>query len=338
MKQTHPPRTGAVRAAPATTSRMRPALRRFGAGAVLAVLLALGTGGSGAVGKQLYEYVDENGIRHFSDTAPAGAKDVRQTRLQVEQRPMIRMETDRREDGSSRIVAHNLTGGPMEVEVRFAQASNIVSDPPLPRRVVVEGGGTVLVATARIADPRQDASFRVEAEGVPGDPRGRPQAVAYRLPFESGTRYAIGQAFDGSFSHSDVQNRHAVDLDVEEGTPVVAARDGVVVQVERDFFESGGDRERLAGRANYVRIMHEDDTMAVYAHLAYESVLVQPGDVVLAGERIGRAGATGFATGPHLHFVVQRNDGMRLRSIPFRFSGPDGPYTPVEHRRWQRVP
>lgn len=293
-----------------------------------------------ASSKQLYEYVDENGVRHFSDTAPSidSARDVRQTRLQVEERPMIRLETERLEDGRSDIVVHNLTGGPMEVEVRLAQVTNIVSDPPLPRRVVIEGGRSARMATTRVADPRQDASFQVAAEGVPGDPRGVPQDVAYRLPFESGTRYAIGQAFNGRFSHTDVQNRHAVDIGVEEGTPVVAARDGVVVQVERDFFESGGDRERLASRANYVRVMHEDDTMAVYAHLAYESVLVQPGDVVLAGERIGRAGATGFATGPHLHFVVQRNDGMRLRSIPFRFAGPDGPYTPVEHRQWQRVP
>lgn len=291
-----------------------------------------------AAAKQLYDYVDENGIRHFSDTAPANATDVRQTRIQVEQRPMIRVETTRGQKGVSDIIVHNLTGGPMEVEVKLGDAQNIAADPALPRRVVLEANASPVVSTARSADPYQAASFSVEAVAVPGDPRGRPLDVPYRLPLESGTRYAIGQAFNGRFSHNDVQNRHAVDLGVEEGTPVVAARDGVVVQVERDFFESGSDRERLAGRANYVRIMHEDDTMAVYAHLAYESVLVKPGDVVLAGERIGRAGATGFATGPHLHFVVQRNGGMRLESIPFRFAGPDGPYTPEESRRWQRVP
>jgi murein DD-endopeptidase MepM/ murein hydrolase activator NlpD len=66
-------------------------------------------------------------------------------------------------------------------------------------------------------------------------------------------------------------------------------------------------------------------------------VLVRPGDVVLAGQRIGSAGATGFATGPHLHFVVQHNAGLRLKSIPFQFVGPDGGYTPTRSLGWERA-
>ena len=183
-------------------------------------------------------------------------------------------------------------------------------------------------------------SYQVSVNAVPGDPRAQPDPGAqYRLPFPSGTRYLVSQGFGGGYSHTDEQNFHAVDLGVAEGTPILAARDGLVVEVERDFYESGGDRSRLAARANMVRVLHEDGTMAVYAHLAYESTLVTPGSVVLAGQRLGAAGATGFATGPHLHFVVQRNSGMQLVSIPFRFSAPDGaPYSPETSRGWLHVP
>lgn len=301
-------------------------------------LLCIGLS-TGVSAKQLYEYVDENGIRHFSDTAPDTDAPVKSTRIQVDERPLMRLEFQSGDDRNTVVVVHNLIAGPIEVELRLADARNAVATPSLPHRFVLEANGTDAVATVAIADARQNTSFRVEATAVPGDPAAhiRP-GTRYRLPLPSGTRFAIGQSFGGTYSHSDEQNFHAVDIGVAEGAPIVAARDGMVVQVERDFYESGSDRQRLASRANYVRIMHDDGTMAVYAHLAYESVLVEPGDVVLAGQRLGSAGATGFATGPHLHFVVQRNSGLRLESIPFQFDGPDGAYTPERSRNWQRAP
>ena len=64
--------------------------------------------------------------------------------------------------------------------------------------------------------------------------------------------------------------------------------------------------------------------MALYAHLKAEGVLVRVGQRVRAGQQIGLSGNTGFTTGPHLHFVVQVNRGMRLESIPVRIAGVGG--------------
>lgn len=130
----------------------------------------------------------------------------------------------------------------------------------------------------------------------------------------------IDQAFGGKYSHSEEHSFHAVDLSMDLGTPVLAARAGVVMSVESDFHGAGTDISKYGDRANHIRVLHPDGTMAVYAHLELESVTVSVGDRVQAGELMARSGNTGFSTGPHLHFVIQRNRGGRLVSIPFQFS------------------
>jgi murein DD-endopeptidase MepM/ murein hydrolase activator NlpD len=70
--------------------------------------------------------------------------------------------------------------------------------------------------------------------------------------------------------------------------------------------------------------------MAVYAHLKLESVRVTVGQSVNAGQQIAESGNTGFSTGPHLHFVIQRNTGMRVVSVPFKLRHAEGAAEPVE--------
>ena len=67
---------------------------------------------------------------------------------------------------------------------------------------------------------------------------------------------------------------------------------------------------RYGDRANNIRIVHSDGTMAVYAHLELESAHVQVGDRVRAGQLLALSGDTGYTSGPHLHFCVQVNANM----------------------------
>ena len=179
------------------------------------------------------------------------------------------------------------------------------------------------MATVTVVDPIRGGDFELLLDGLPGDPAARPAAHEYRLPFDY-ARVRVDQGPGGSFSHNDPQNRYAVDFALAEGTPIVAVRAGVVMQVESDFDKAGLNREKYGGRANFIRILHDDGSMAVYAHLQPEGVQVRTGQRVRQGQRIGLSGNTGFSTAPHLHFVLQVNRGMRLQSIPFRMFGPLG--------------
>ena len=82
-----------------------------------------------------------------------------------------------------------------------------------------------------------------------------------------------------------------------------------VEELGRGLERGGTDQGRDASAANLVRILHDDGTWAEYAHLNRSTIRVRPGDVVERGEYIADSGNTGFSSGPHLHFVVQRNAG-----------------------------
>lgn len=210
-------------------------------------------------------------------------------------------------------VVQNRTAGPVEVVLDGAAAS----DPPLPLQRVLRAG-----ERATLAELPAGAGSELSLASTPGEPHVVARDVVYSLAVEE-SGFELGQGFHGDFSHGDEANRYAVDLIVAEGTAVLAARAGVVIQAMSGYRDGGTDRS-LAGRANLVRVLHDDGSMALYAHLREGGVTVRAGDSVTLGQVIGYAGSTGFSSGPHLHFAVQVNGGGRLVSVPFRMIGPDG--------------
>lgn len=63
---------------------------------------------------------------------------------------------------------------------------------------------------------------------------------------------------------------------------------------------------------NYVKIKHDNGMFTLYAHLKYGSVTVKKGTRVIRGERLGYMGATGSATGVHLHFEVRDKNNKKM--------------------------
>jgi murein DD-endopeptidase MepM/ murein hydrolase activator NlpD len=229
---------------------------------------------------------------------------------------------DRDLSGNHEHMVRNLLAGPIEVRCEFVVANNVEGNPRLPRQFVVPALAERKVTELRSIDPDKPASAEVTCSAMIGDPSAEaPDDVVYALPFYPGTKFTIDQGFGGAFSHNDAESHYSIDFSVPEGTPVIAARDGIVMQIEEDFRASGADAQRYGDRANYVRILHDDGSMALYAHLAPHSILFRPGDRVQKGNFLAKSGNTGLSTGPHLHFSVQKNAGFQLRSIPFTMPG-----------------
>jgi murein DD-endopeptidase MepM/ murein hydrolase activator NlpD len=163
---------------------------------------------------------------------------------------------------------------------------------------------------------------RVERVQLPVLYRPKPvyprQAYRYPLPWRGGP-FRLTQGPNGSFSHTDAKSRYAMDIAMPEGTPIIAARSGVVVKIENSQIGRGNDAS-----GNFVRVQHDDGTQGVYLHLKQGSVSVRPGQRVAVGSALGLSGNTGNSSGPHLHFVVQQSTAAGLVSIPYEFNQPVG--------------
>jgi len=211
-----------------------------------------------------------------------------------------------RRAGGYSVQVRNRLAGPVQVRLH-GQATALEGDPPAPALLQAGEQRSLLWL------PGSDGNAHLLLDAYPGDPRAHPDATLYQLPFLAGD-VRVSQASNGRYSHHDAQNRYAVDFPLPEGTPVLAARNGRVMQA----IEGDGELGCL------LRVLHGDGSMAVYGHLQPGSLAVRAGQPVQAGQALATSGNSGHSSGPHLHFAVQANTGLALSSIPFRMRGPQG--------------
>lgn len=245
----------------------------------------------------------------------------------------FRIETVREATGEQ-VVARN--DGPAAITLHVGLVSeNVRSATAWPVTAVIPAGGQVMLGQVGPADREKPYRYLFNYTYYAGRLDAPGAAVPlYRLPYANGAAFAITQAHGGPLtSHDNRQNLHAVDFAMPVGTPLVAAREGVVVDVALRH-QRGGTDPALMEEVNFITIMHDDGTLAEYAHLSPGPALVKRGQRVAAGTLIGHSGNTGYSSGPHLHFVVSRPDVERGRvirhSLPIVFYGDDRgtPLTP----------
>jgi len=223
------------------------------------------------------------------------------------------------------LVAVNEGAATVSAVLRLTEATNVVTSVPLPAGVVARPRSRADVAQLARADAAAPWSFQYAYEWRFGDYTGGHDTQAlYRLPYLDGRAFRMIQAPDGPFTtHLDAESRDAIDFAMPEGTPVLATRDGLVINVVSHHTLGRPDRA-LRDKGNFVHVQHADATAAIYLHLMPGGAAVRTGDTVKAGDIVGYSGNTGFSFGPHLHFAVLRvelADGkLRDVSVPIRFA------------------
>jgi len=270
-----------------------------------------------------YKYRDASGQWVYSDRAAANAAPGDVLNLQRETETLH--VTVQRSDagGATQLIAVNdclcvVTVRAAILQSDFAEipkgASYHATLTPATRQVLIE--------------TRQRGRGQGELRFAWRDALGSPDAVhapthPYRAPFALGSTYMVSQAYPTRITHVTPDSQYAIDFALPDATPVYAAREGTVINVRHDSF-NGAPLPVMLDQANVIEILHADGTIAIYAHLHWDSIRVRIGQHVHAGEYIANSGNTGFTTGPHLHFAVWRNNGTTDVSVPVQFAGPGG--------------
>jgi murein DD-endopeptidase MepM/ murein hydrolase activator NlpD len=232
------------------------------------------------------------------------------------------------------ISAHN----PLEYEVTVtvnAKLKNMTSSVKLPHTRVLDGRFRQPILKF-VANPAGDWEWEYSFNWAIGSFKAQHDpSVVYDLPYQ-GT-YEVTQGFHGTFSHTE-DDEYAVDWGMPAGTPLYAAREGIVIATRSTMSKGGGARDKFGGLQNFIWIRHSDGTIASYDHLKQGGVVVKVGERVSRKQLIGYSGNTGFSDRAHLHFVITRPvDGFRYQSFPMRFRTAAGIITPAEGRSYTSV-
>jgi murein DD-endopeptidase MepM/ murein hydrolase activator NlpD len=242
-----------------------------------------------------------------------------------------------RNDGDVELRARNLRDFPITYTLRVRAKSYSVTGPNTVTRSL-DPGETHQIMMLEGREAGNEGSFRYSIRWTVGrEDAQHDDEKLYALPYASKNSYRVLQGYGSRFSHRG-REEFAVDFDMPVGTPVHAARPGVVARVEESNSKGCWDDD-CGQYANFIVVLHDDDTTGEYYHLDKDGVLVNVGDTVARGQLIGLSGNTGHTTMPHLHFSVYRAvQWGRTQSIEVRFQSADGIITrPRRGARYQAL-
>lgn len=228
--------------------------------------------------------------------------------------------------GGYEFEAENLNPYTVTMSIDFASMNNLTPSARLPLFVEIPGRSKKKVLNLMRIASGEGVDFRSTYGWVRGSAFARHNdSYMYALPFVRGANVYVSQGYHGGITHKGL-SAYAIDFPVPEGTPIHAARDGVVVGAEGGHSQ-GGLSPEYRKYANYVIIEHTDGTMGNYYHLKPGGTAVRIGQKVARGDLIGYSGNTGYTSGPHLHFSVSKVDPVSMRrpmNLPVKIQAREG--------------
>ena len=189
--------------------------------------------------------------------------------------------------------------------------------------VIIEKAYTeqhITLTNKAMVNPPQHSLDRIREESA----RQRTLYNTFAEPADLGTGFAMplqgittSQYGHRRFFNGEPRSPHSgLDIAADQGTPVRAAGNAVITLADNLYFNG-----------NTLFLDHGQGLITMYCHLS--EILVSVGDSIVQGQEIGKVGATGRATGPHLHWSVSLNGNrvdpqLFMQTLNMQIAGPTG--------------
>lgn len=245
---------------------------------------------------------------------------------QIGSRNSVILSAEANSVGGYEFEAENLNPYTVTLNIDFESLTNLKTSAALPLFIEIPAHSKKSVLELSRISSSSGVDYRSSYGWVRGSAFAIHQdSYLYKLPFYKGSEVVVSQGYNGETSHKGL-SAYAVDFPVPVGTPVYAAREGVVVGSEGSN-NVGGARPEYRQYANYIIIEHSDGTMGNYYHLRQGGNVAAIGQKVAKGDLIGYSGNTGYSSGPHLHFSVSKVDPVSMRrpmNVPIKMESLQG--------------
>lgn len=179
---------------------------------------------------------------------------------------------------------------------------------------------TTIIILALAADTYGQAQFSNPIEGTYGQDFVLVNYVDWGAAATVKDNHCLSESYSGHQGTDFVLKSFR---QMDEGVNVLTADSGVVIFAHDGEF----DREKVSviskGRANYIGITHDGDFQTYYGHLKKNSILVNVGDTVEAGQVIAQVASSGNSSDPHLHFELWYDSTFYIDP----FAGPCGNFS-----------
>ncbi len=153
---------------------------------------------------------------------------------------------------------------------------------------------------------------------VSGVPKARPGALAW--PLIGRITQGYGPTSVTGFYNDAYKFHNGIDIAAYLGAPIRASLEGEIIA-------SGDDGKYAYGK--WIAIRHNNGLTTLYSHFSIKSVNI--GQYVNQGQIIGYEGATGFVTGPHLHFTVYSTNTFKVEKRWFGLLPLGGSVNPFDY-------
>lgn len=218
------------------------------------------------------------------------------------------------------------------VSISFRLLQNFRLTDSVPVVKTVHSGDNIVLTRVERVDPLASINAEPRIEVDLGSDSTLPDpAAVYGVPFGGEEPRQLVASWGGG-AHT-FETLFSLDFAMPEGTPILAAREGVVAVVQ-DSLPGRAEEGELIGEANLVVVAHADRTLATYAYLQ-TGIPVTVGDSLACGELLGFSGAGGPVGLSHLHFHVgKRLSRAENRTIRVVFRSPGNGVQDLTEGSW----